>query len=186
MGGVDVGNGGRKAQRSTNAELNLIPFIDLLFVTVAFLLITAVWVTNSRLNANAQVPGPTDAPPPDISQQEKILNLTVEPNQFTLAWKQGNDVVSEVKVPKPSDAGEPTRYTDLAKTIETEWGRNGGHKDASDPKIDQAILHTDNHTSFKEIAAVMDALFATKRDYTAGGNGKLDRVPVFNMTFAVR
>lgn len=187
MGGVDVGDSGGKGKRSTNAELNLIPFIDLLFVTVAFLLITAVWVTNSRLNANAQVPGPPDpTTTPTQVPQDKILNLTVEAEEFTLAWKQGNDVVSEVKVPKPSDAGEPTRYTDLAKTIETEWGRNGGHKDASDPKIDQAILHTDNHTSFKEIAAVMDALFATKRDYTAGGNGKLDRVPVFNMTFAVR
>jgi len=69
--GVDVGDNGEKAKRSTNAELNLIPFIDLLFVTVAFLLITAVWVTSSRLNANSQVPGPVGAPPPDVSQQEK-------------------------------------------------------------------------------------------------------------------
>jgi len=91
-----------------------------------------------------------------------------------------------VKVPKPSDAGKPTRYPDLAKTIEAEWTRNGGHKDASDPKVDQAILHTDNRTPFKEIAAVMDALYATKRDCVAGGEGKLDRVPAFNMTFAVR
>ena len=186
MAGVDVGERGGAGKRSTNAELNLIPFIDLLFVTVAFLLITAVWVTNSRLNANAVLPSPADVPPPDVFRQEKILNLTVEPDQFTLAWKQGNDVVSEVKVPKVSDAGEPTRYADLAKTIEAEWSRNGGHRDASDPRIDQAILHTDNRTRFKEIAAVMDALYATKRDYVVGEDGKLARVPVFNMTFAVR
>ena len=186
MGGVDVGDSGGKGKRSTNAELNLIPFIDLLFVTVAFLLITAVWVTGSRLNANAQVPGPSDSPPPDVFRQEKILNLTVEPDQFTLAWKQGNDVVSVVKVPKPADAGDPTQYADLARTIEAEWIRNGGHKDAADPNVDQAILHTDNRAPFKEIAAVMDALYATKRDYVAGREGKLARVPAFNMTFAVR
>ena len=58
MGGVDVDTGGKK--RSTNSEINMVPFIDLLFVTVAFLLITAVWVTNSRINADAQVPGPPD------------------------------------------------------------------------------------------------------------------------------
>ena len=46
MAGVDVGpQGGHK--RATNSDINMVPFIDLLFVTVAFLLITAVWVTNS-------------------------------------------------------------------------------------------------------------------------------------------
>jgi biopolymer transport protein ExbD len=186
MGGVDVGDSGSRAKRSLNAELNLIPFIDLLFVTVAFLLITAVWVTNSRLNANALVPGPPDSATIETPPPERVLNLTVEPDQFTLAWKQGNDVLSEVKIPKTSDAGESTRYADLAKAIETEWRQNGTHKDASDARVDQAILHTDNRTPFKEIAAVMDALYATKRDYVVDKDGKLGRVPVFNLTFAVR
>src|SRR4051812_41664175 len=55
MAGVDVGSGGSK-KRATNSDINMIPFIDLLFVTIAFLLITAVWTTNSRINANAEVP----------------------------------------------------------------------------------------------------------------------------------
>ena len=40
----------------------MIPFIDLLMVTISFLLITAVWSHMSRINADAQVPGP---PRPD-------------------------------------------------------------------------------------------------------------------------
>jgi len=183
MGGVDVG---AEHKRSVNAELNLIPFIDLLFVTVAFLLITAVWVTNSRMNANAQVPGAADTSPAPPVPQERTLNLTIEPAQFTLTWKQGNDVISETRVRKSSDLGSSTQYTDLANKIGEEWGRNGGHKDAADPKLDQAILHTDDHTSFKEIVAVMDSLYATKRDYVTGKDGRLARVPAFNMTFAVR
>ena len=47
MAGVDVGGG--RGKRRVNADLNMIPFIDLLMVTVAFLLITAVWTTNSRI-----------------------------------------------------------------------------------------------------------------------------------------
>jgi len=186
MGGVDVGDSGGKGKRARNAELNLIPFIDLLFVTVAFLLITAVWVTSSRVNMNAQVPGPTGTSPPPPIPQEKILNLAIEPDTFTLTWKQGNDVVSEVKIPKPSDPGDPAKYPDLAKKIEEEWVRNGGHKDASDANVDQAILHTDNRTAFKEIVAVMDALYGTKRDALVDKEGKVERVPAFNMTFAVR
>jgi biopolymer transport protein ExbD len=187
MGGVDVGEGGGKHKRSMNADINMIPFIDLLFVTVAFLLITAVWVTNSRINANAQVPGPPDPTnPPTQVPQEKILYLIVEPDEFTLAWKSGNDVVSEVKVPKPTDPGDPIRYSDLAKKIEDEWGHNGGHKDPADTKLDQAILHTDNHTPFKEVVGVLDALYATKRDMVVDKNGKTAKVPAFNMTFSVR
>ena len=45
MAGVDVGPQ-RGGKRATNSDVNMVPFIDLLFVTVAFLLITAVLVTN--------------------------------------------------------------------------------------------------------------------------------------------
>ncbi len=184
MGGVDVESGGKK--RSMNSEINMIPFIDLLMVTVAFLLITAVWVTNSRINANAQVPGPPD-PTQEVTPQtpEKVLNLHLGAEEFTLTWKQGATVVSEVKVPKPTDAGDPVRYADLAKKIETEWGQHGGHKDGTDKKLDQAILHCDNRTPFKEIVAVLDALYSTQREMVMA-DGKREQIPVFNMTFSVR
>ncbi len=164
----------------------MIPFIDLLMVTVAFLLITAVWVTNSRINANAQVPGPPD-PTTEVTPQtpEKVLNLMIGSDEFTLVWKQGNTVVSEVKVPKPENPGEPIRYPDLAAKIQTEWAAQGGHKDAADPKVDQAILHSDNRVPFKELIAVLDALYATKRE-RVDAKGKTVKVPAFNMTFSVR
>ena len=100
MGGVDVGSEGGK-KRATNSEINMIPFIDLLMVTIAFLLITAVWVTNSRINADAQVPGPPD-PNKELTPTtpEKVLNLMISDTEFGLVWKQGSTVVSEVKVPK--------------------------------------------------------------------------------------
>src|SRR5437867_2451781 len=100
MAGVDVG-GGQNKRRATDAEINMIPFIDLLMVTVAFLLITAVWVTNSRINADAQVPGPPD-PQRELTPQtpEKVLNLHIGDTEFALVWKQGATVVSEVKLPK--------------------------------------------------------------------------------------
>ena len=71
MGGVDVGGGGGKGRRATDSEINMIPFIDLLMVTISFLLITAVWSQMARLNADAQVPGP---PRPDEQ-------VTVEPEK---------------------------------------------------------------------------------------------------------
>src|SRR5262249_10803884 len=191
MGGVDVGSEGGK-KRATNSEINMIPFIDLLMVTVAFLLITAVWVTNSRINADAQVPGPPD-PNKELTPTtpEKVLNLHISDTEFGLVWKQGSTVVSELKVPKtPVELDDGTgrkliRSPELAKKIEAEWNAQGGHKDPSDKKLDQCILHSDNKAPFKEIIAVLDALYAPKRDMKFP-DGTTKKIPVFNMTFSVR
>ena len=190
MGGVDVGDGGGK-KRATNSEINMIPFIDLLMVTIAFLLITAVWVTNSRINADAQVPGPPD-PNKELTPTtpEKVLNLHISETEFGLVWKQGSTVVSELKVPKSpmevdDGARKIVRFPDLAKKLEAEWNQHGGHKDASDRKLDQCILHSDNKAPFKEIIGVLDALYASKREMRFP-DGTAKKVPVFNMTFSVR
>jgi biopolymer transport protein ExbD len=185
MAGVDTGGGG-KGKRSVNQEINMIPFIDLLMVTIAFLLITAVWVTFSRMNANAQIPGP---PNPDKevtpSTPEKVLHLHIMPTEFKLIWKQGATVVSESSVSKPDNSGaEVIKYGDLAKKLGEEWKQHGSHSDKSDKKLDQAVVHSDNQLIFKEVIAVLDALYEAKREMVL--DGKARKIPVFNMSFSVR
>lgn len=182
MGGVDVGGGGG-GKRAVNQEINMIPFIDLLMVTIAFLLITAVWVTFSRLNANAQIPGPPN-PQQEVTPAtpEKILHLYVSDTNFTLVWKQGATVVSENKVPKPEQKGEIVKYADLAAKVTEECKTHCGHQDPSDKKVDQAVLHADNRLPFKEVVAVMDAIYETQRDFKLGNEVK--KLPTFNMTFS--
>jgi len=191
MSGVDVGDSG-KGKRATNSDINMIPFIDLLMCTIAFLLITAVWVTNSRINADAQVPGPPD-PQKQLEPQtpEKVLHFHIGENEFSLVWKQGATVVSENKVaktPVEMDSGEPgfkvLRYPDLAKKISEDWNQQKGHFDVADKKLDQCTLYSDNRTPFRELIAVIDALYTPKRDMKLGNEVK--KVPVFNMTFSVR
>jgi biopolymer transport protein ExbD len=182
MAGVDTSVGG-KHSRARNADLNMIPFIDLLMVTVAFLLITAVWVTNSRLRANALVPG-NDRTPDPTKPLDKVLDVSVTSDKFRLAWKSGNDVVSMLDVDRPAVADEP-RYRALADRIEAEWKANGSHKDARDAELDQVVLHTDDRTPFKEIAGVMDAIYQTRRDRLDDA-GAVASVPAFNVTFAAR
>jgi biopolymer transport protein ExbD len=182
MGGVDVGGSGG-GKRQVNQEINMIPFIDLLMVTIAFLLITAVWVTFSRLNANAQIPGPPN-PQEQITPQtpEKVLHVQIAEGSFTLVWKQGATVVSETKVAKPEQKTEMVKYSDLATAVGDEWKKNGGHQDPSDKKLDQAVLHADNRLPFKEVVAVMDAIYETQRDFKFTTETK--KLPVFNMTFS--
>jgi biopolymer transport protein ExbD len=190
MAGVDVGGGGKGSRKSLDSEVNMIPFIDLLMVTIAFLLITAVWSHMSRLNADAQVPGPP-RPDVEVTQMEPEKQLHVEmrsTEKFVLIWKQGGTVVSTVDVPRKDDSRvegttRVVRYPELAAKIEAEWKTVGQHRDASDKKFDQAVLHTDNETPYSNIIGVIDAIYQAKRPFNMGK--KVENVPSFNVTFSV-
>ena len=189
MGGVDVGGGGGK-RKNLDSEINMIPMIDLLMVTISFLLITAVWTHMSRINADAQVPGP---PRPDVEQEkvepEKQLHVMMQSeDKFVLVWKQGSTTVDSIDVPRKdvvSHQGnvDVVRFPDLATKIESEWKAKGQHSNPSDRKLDQAILHTDNKTEFRFIIGVIDAIYQTHRDINLGP--KTEKMPSFNITFAV-
>ncbi len=192
MAGVSVDSGGKGGRRSMDSEINMIPMIDLLMVTISFLLITAVWSHMSRINADAQVPGP---PRPDVEQDkvepEKTLHVEMrQTDKFTLIWKQSGTNISTIEIPRsdkielmPNTKVKMTRYKELADKIESEWKTVGQHRDGSDKKFDQAILHTDNETPYMNIIGVIDAIYQPKRDYTVGG--KNEKMPAFNVTFAV-
>jgi biopolymer transport protein ExbD len=190
MGGVDVGGGGGGKRKTLDSEINMIPMIDLLMVTISFLLITAVWTHMSRINADAQVPGP---PRPDVEQEkvepEKQLHVMMQSeDKFVLVWKQGSTTVDQIEVPRKDVVihqgnQDIVRFPDLAAKVESEWKAKGQHSNATDRKLDQAILHTDNKTEFRFIIGVIDAIYQTHRDITLGP--KTEKMPAFNITFAV-
>src|SRR5579862_8578553 len=108
----------RGARRALDSELNMIPMIDLLMVTISFLLITAVWTHLARLNTDAQVPGPTRADV-DPATPEKVLHIEMTSDRkFTLLWKQGNTTVDSIEVPRRDEvtqdgATRVVRFPDL-------------------------------------------------------------------------
>jgi biopolymer transport protein ExbD len=56
--GVSIDTGGKAANKKpVDAELNLIPFIDLLVCCICFLLITAVWIQLAQIQVNQKSPG---------------------------------------------------------------------------------------------------------------------------------
>ena len=189
MAGVDVG-GGKGKRRSLDSEINMIPFIDLLMVTISFLLITAVWTHMSRLDATARVPDPNADGPRTPVENEKVLHVEMrQPDRFLLVWKSGTQVVSSVEVPRRDDVQDDkghklVRYRDLATKIEEEWKTHGSHRDTSDRALDRAVLHTDNETPYTFLIAAMDAIHQAHRAYTDPRTGKTSDVSAFDITFA--
>ena len=182
MGGVSVESGGRGhgGRRTLDAEINMIPMIDLLMVTISFLLITAVWSNMSRIEASTNAPNSDPArvtTPPHIPA---LHVLAADPAHFTLEWREGDRVVSTTQVPRPATEGksEP-RYADLAKTIAEEWRVHGTHRAASDMRADRAVIHTANDAPYREFIAILDAVSQEQRDVTPAAGGKARKMQVF-------
>jgi hypothetical protein len=111
-----------------------------------------------------------------------------DPNVFKLVWKQGGTVINTTDVQRKDNLVKEgntkvIRFPELAQKIEQEWKSTGSHREGSDKKFDQAVLHCDNDTPYVYIVGVIDAIYKAKRDYTVGG--KAEKVPAFNVTFAV-
>jgi biopolymer transport protein ExbD len=190
MGGVNVdGRSGSGGRRALDSEINMIPMIDLLMVTISFLLITAVWSHMARVSADAQVPGLTRGEPGPPAPPPKQLHIEVRPDErFVLVWKQAGTVLGTSEVPgkgvvSMDGAVRVVRYPELAEKVASEWAATGTHRDASDRKFDQAVLHTGNETPYASIVGVMDALLQVKRFMDVGK--KTEQVSAFNLTFAM-
>ena len=91
MASIDSG-GGHGGKKSVDQEIPLVPFIDLLFCCIMFLLATAVWNQLAPISANQRTPGQapsTDQPPPE--ERVKLI-LQVQNSGYVLASTAGDSV----------------------------------------------------------------------------------------------
>ena len=170
MAGMMGTGGGGQGRRVLDTDINMVPMIDLLMVTIAFLLVTAVWSQMSRMEGSARVPGPEGI---DLPTHERSLHVDMRtPDRFVLSWREGQVVASSVEVPR--------EYPALAKAIAGEWRSNGTHTSPNDTRRDEAVLHTADDTPFKDMVAVMDAIEATRRPLLRGES------PAFALTLSTQ
>jgi biopolymer transport protein TolR len=95
--GVSVSTGGKGGRKALSADLNLVPYIDLLTCMVAFLLITAVWTQLARLSAQQKGQGQAGEETPPEAQVKIVVvvnqegfNLVVGTDQTPIP-KRGTD-----------------------------------------------------------------------------------------------
>ena len=154
---VSVDTGGKGGKKSVNADLNLVPYIDLLTCMVSFLLITAVWSQLARLEAHQKGQGQAgeDTPP------EKQLKLVVVVND------EGFNVVADQDQQPIPKKGTEYDYEKLGTELKK-------LKDAHPDKGDVQVASEDQ-IKFEVLVRTMDtALTARFPDISlidAGGAG---------------
>jgi biopolymer transport protein TolR len=102
-----TGKGGKK---SLDAELNLVPFIDLLSCCISFLLITAVWTQIAGLQVSSSG-GPAD-PQAKESTIEVRLSLGDKGYQLTVAG-------ANIDIPKVNGLFDRQTLGEKLKTLKT-------------------------------------------------------------------
>lgn len=142
-------------------DVPLLPFIDFMVCLIAFLMVTAVWTQLSRIESSARVPGPDLGPTADAPKE---LHVVASAAGFELRWQRGATVLETAHVARiPVQVGPEARFPALSEAISREWQAQGEHRDASDRRLDHAVLHVQNDLPFSEIVAVLDALHAPRR-----------------------
>ena len=155
--GVAVETGGKAGKKSVNADLNLVPYIDLLTCMVAFLLITAVWSQLARLSVQQKGQGQAgeDTPP------EKVFKLVIVVNS------EGYNLVADQDqqpIPKKGEQYDVEKLgTELKKLKDS-------HPDKTDVQIasEDAIKF---ETLVKTMDTAMTARFPDVSLIDAGGAG---------------
>ncbi len=156
--GVSVESGGKSGKKSVNADLNLVPYIDLLTCMVSFLLITAVWSQLARLEAHQKGQGQAGS---DEAPPEKKLKLVVVVNE------EGFNVVADADQQPLPKKGTDYDYEKLGTELKK-------LKEANPDKTDIQVASEDQ-IKFEILVKTMDtALTARFPDISlidAGGAG---------------
>ena len=96
-GGGPAPESGKKGKKALDANLNLVPFIDLLSCCISFLLITAVWTQIAGLQV-ASSGGPPD---PDKKQEQTIdVKLLMSEKGYSLTMAG-----AAIEIPKVAKDG---------------------------------------------------------------------------------
>jgi biopolymer transport protein TolR len=112
---ISLQSEGKGGKKSLMADLNLVPYIDLLTCMVAFLLITAVWTQLARLKVSQNGSGETDGVEPPMTKVVVLVgdegfNLVVDQDRQTIGKKNGeydfDRLLTELKKVK---AGHPDK-----------------------------------------------------------------------------
>jgi len=96
MGGAAPTPTGKGGKKPLDAQINLVPFIDLLSCCISFLLITAVWTQLARMDVQQKGQGAAGAQ--DENQQPQVqLTLYIDKDGYTFAKSTGESTPIPMK-----------------------------------------------------------------------------------------
>ena len=142
-GGMDLGTGGKSKKKSLDTAINLVPFIDLMAVTISFLIMTAVWTQIGRLQVS-QAGGNAD--PNDQQDQSKTVPLNLLITEKELKLSAGPNAYDPIPVTRDAKGRiDLTRLLEKLKEITTQL-----------PDQKQITLQTEDTVHYDDLVHIID------------------------------
>jgi biopolymer transport protein TolR len=120
-----------------DAEVNLVPFIDLMSCCICFLLVSAVWTQVAKIDVKPAPNLPSDAPPPPETVK---LTVHLRGNGYFLSDGKNN-----VELPKANDVYPIKDLAEKVKLLRQAY-----------PDVTAVTVMSDETIKYKELIAVMD------------------------------
>jgi biopolymer transport protein TolR len=148
---ASVGNtgGGKGGKKSLDAEINLVPFIDLLSVCICFLLMTAIWVEVGSIQMK-QILG-TDAP--SVTKEAIDLQVRLKADKtMDVVLERGGRPLQSANI--ESDNGQ-LRLNRLGDIVSTLMNAVAGSEEA--PNVTARVIPV-QQVNYAELVSVLDII----------------------------
>ena len=140
-GGAPVPSGGG-GKKPVDFQLNLVPFIDLLSVLIAFLLMSAVWTQIARIEVRQSPNLPSDEPPPEEEEEKLNLSVLIKASGYTVT-QRGGELVKEIE--KDGEAYNIEALSEVLKQVRVEH-----------PDNEEVTVTSEDSIPYQELITVMD------------------------------
>lgn len=140
-GGMDIGTSGKGAKKPLDTAINLVPFIDLMAVTISFLIMTAVWTQIGRLQV-AQQSGPSDP----TEEQDKKIPISLLITENTVKLTAGGTQFDPIPLVRDNDNRlDLTKLAEKIKELRTQI-----------PDQEMITLHTEDGVKYEDLVRIID------------------------------
>ncbi len=135
-GGMDLGDAKGK-KKALDATINLVPFIDLMAVTISFLIMTAVWTQIGRL----QVSGGGGDGDPQQEKDDKTVPVTLLLSEKDLRLTVGTSTFDPIPIVR--DGKQQIDLTRLAERFKDVKEKLGPDQTAITVQTEDAVRYED-------------------------------------------
>lgn len=141
-GGMDLGGGG-KGKKPLDTNINLVPFIDLMAVTIVFLIMSAVWTQLGRLQVSQQGQSTEESTPP----ANPLQPITVLITENELKISVGGSMIDPIPMTRDDKQRlDVTKLTDQLKKMKQDQ-----------PEQNSITLSTEDAVRYEDLVRVIDA-----------------------------
>jgi biopolymer transport protein TolR len=150
MASASIGDGSKGRKKSLDAEINLVPFIDLLSMCICFLLMTAVWIQIGSLQVKQSHGTDAAAAPTNSFEMQLMLQ---SPSSLTVELKRAGKSVKKIELAS-MDKDFLSKVDAGIKSLLTITGGEAG--------VSSATLSPNASVSYGDLVSVMDVLRRNK------------------------